>query len=84
MGHGTGRSYIIQRLRQDQHDVLLRGVLNGQITAHQAAIQAGYTKPRPIKAKHEAHLIAFTPWPHTPRRALGGPRLRANSLASHG
>ena len=55
MGHGTGRSYIIQRLRQDQHDVLLRGVLNGQITAHQAAIQAGYTKPRPIKAKHETN-----------------------------
>jgi hypothetical protein len=41
---GTGREYILARLRRDRAFDLLNGVLEGKISAYTAAVEMNYTK----------------------------------------
>jgi hypothetical protein len=54
---GRGRDYIVARLIRDGHAELAAQIRAGKVSAHRAAIEAGYRKAKP-RYRTERHVCA--------------------------
>jgi hypothetical protein len=66
---GTSPTYALQRLKRDQPE-LAEKVIAGELTAHQAAIQAGFRTRMisvPVDVERAVAVIGRRPGCHAPR-----------------